>query len=238
MQIDLHFLDQRSRLAAVNQSQRVDTTLVTSSSEGSLYSASSDGDDADLPAAPSCARRKLNASGGGCDSGDGSVYSTLQAAVCRMSTSGQDPQSRSKAEEAEVAAEEAAGSSSSGRNSRKRSVRMELRARLQSVKLTSESGNASVIEVIEPSSSDDGDGHDVSCDASGGIHPLDQSTPVRNLPKARSFNASFSDELEKARQKKILLHPPPPPLASLASLAPLSLLPAATDAPSLDVNFS
>ena len=101
-------LDPRSRLAAVNQSQRVDATLVTSSSEGSLYSASSDGGDddddddaAEFPAAPSSFRRNVNAAGsgggstggGGCDSADGSVYSTLQAAVRRMGASGQDPAS-------------------------------------------------------------------------------------------------------------------------------------------------
>ena len=127
---------------------------------------------------------------------------------------------------AEIVAEEVSGSRSN-RNSRKRSVRQELRARLQSVKLTSESGNASVIEVIEPSSSDD----DASGDAAGGMHPLDQSTPIRSLPKARSFNASFSDELEKARQKKILRPSVP--------LPPLPVLPAGSDASSsLDLSFS
>ena len=98
--MQIFVVDWRSRLAAVNQSQRVDATLVTSSSEGSLYSASSDddgdgdGDDATvLPAAPSAFRHSFNASGsgGGCDSADGSVYSTLQSAVRRMSASGHDP---------------------------------------------------------------------------------------------------------------------------------------------------
>lgn len=72
--------------------------------------------------------------------------------------------------------------------------KQELRKRLQEVKLTSESGNASVIEVIEPSTSEDDDEID-------GRTPQDQSTPLR-AGNTRSFNASFSDELEKARQSK------------------------------------
>ena len=85
--------------------------------------------------------------------------------------------------------------------------REELRKRLQEVKLTSESGNASVIEVIEPTSSSE-DGED---DYAPGSRPLprDQSTPLRPSSSssgalatagARSFNASFTEELEKARQ--------------------------------------
>lgn len=77
------------------------------------------------------------------------------------------------------------------------SSRQELRKRLQEVKLTSESGNASVIEVIEPSSSE-ADDHD---DVLDGRTPRDQSTPLRGS-NTRSFNASFSEELERARQSK------------------------------------
>lgn len=110
-----------------------------------------------------------------------SVYSTLQAAVRKMSTP-----------EREVVKETIQPVLIG--NNKKQHSKQELRKRLQEVKLTSESGNASVIEVIEPSSSEEEEGPTRP--------PRDQSTPLRSGGHARSFNASFSEELEKARQSK------------------------------------
>lgn len=127
-----------------------------------------------------------------------SVYSTLQAAVRKMSSASSTT--------LDVPDHHNASTTSNG-NRRRSHTRQELRKRLQEVKLTSESGNASVIEVIEPSSSENDD-DDLLVEgrtSGGGVgscgRPQDQSTPVRNLPNTRSFNASFSEELEKARQQ-------------------------------------
>ena len=128
-----------------------------------------------------------------------SVYSTLQAAVRKMTSvvvgeqQDKDSMSPSSANNQTDGKAETSVTSSN----RKKTQRQELRKRLQEVKLTSESGNASVIEVIEPSSSDEDD------QTAPTGRPQDQSTPIRNFPNARSFNASFSEELEKARQNKI-----------------------------------
>lgn len=113
------------------------------------------------------------------------VYSTLQAAVRKIG-----PSEREVVKEmVPIMAQQHTPIS----KKQPSSSRQELRRRLQEVKLTSESGNASVIEVIEPSSSEDED--------SPIRPPQGQSTPLR-AGHARSFNASFSEELEKARQNK------------------------------------
>lgn len=122
------------------------------------------------------------------------VYSTLQAAVRKMNCAVELHE-----QDASVAIEQQARIRDNDAGNKKKSTRQELRKRLQEVKLTSESGNASVIEVIEPSSSD---GEDDSIMSPSG-RPRDQSTPLRNIPNTRSFNASFSEELEKARQNKV-----------------------------------
>lgn len=131
---------------------------------------------------PSVTRMTMMKRSNGPESAD-SVYNTLQAAVRKINTP-----------EREVIKEQPAATPVNKKPAV--SSRQELRKRLQEVKLTSESGNASVIEVIEPSSSED----------EGALMmtrpPQDQSTPLRSGGNARSFNASFSEELEKARQNK------------------------------------
>ena len=127
------------------------------------------------------------------ESADTAVYGPLQAAVRKMSSGDQEMNKDSSpmAHSPAIHPKKKASSSSS-------SSRQELRKRLQEVKLTSESGNASVIEVIEPSSSEADDDDVLHID---GRIPRDQSTPLRGS-HTRSFNASFSEELERARQSK------------------------------------
>uniref|UniRef100_A0A0N8DY86 Synphilin-1 n=1 Tax=Daphnia magna TaxID=35525 RepID=A0A0N8DY86_9CRUS len=122
-------------------------------------------------------------------SGADSVYGTLHAAVRNM---GHNPSEQEIKEQQQLLER-----SYHRKKPTPSSTRQELRKKLQEVKLTSESGNASVIEVIEPSSSE-GDDHD---DVLDGRTPRDQSTPLRGS-NTRSFNASFSEELERARQSK------------------------------------
>ena len=210
----------RSRLAAVNaqaSSIQCDVTAL-SSSDGSLYSTccqSGSEDEADHQATaaddgttyghhlssfpqpgkavswygrtPTVNGSRMKRSSGP-ESAD-SVYNTLQAAVRQMNTPERDA---IKEQQPAVMTPPALGKKPAV------SSRQELRKRLQEVKLTSESGNASVIEVIEPSSSDDDDDGPMI----GSRPPQDQSTPLRSSGNARSFNASFSEELEKARQSK------------------------------------
>ncbi|XP_057375372.1 uncharacterized protein LOC130696297 [Daphnia carinata] len=120
-------------------------------------------------------------------SGADSVYGTLHAAVRNMGHNPAEP---------EIKEQQLLERSYHRKKPTPSSSRQELRKKLQEVKLTSESGNASVIEVIEPSSSEADDD-----DVLDGRTPRDQSTPLRGS-NTRSFNASFSEELERARQSK------------------------------------
>ncbi|KAI9554411.1 hypothetical protein GHT06_019683 [Daphnia sinensis] len=141
-------------------------------------------------------------------SGTDSVYGPLHAAVRNM---GHNPAEQDMKEQQLL-------ERSYPRKKPTPSSRQELRKKLQEVKLTSESGNASVIEVIEPSSSE-GDDHD---DVLDGRTPRDQSTPLRGS-NTRSFNASFSEELERARQSKRMYNNP-----SVANESVAAGLPTAT----------
>ena len=222
----MSFFFKRSRLAAVNaQASNIQCDVTAlSSSEGSLYSgccqSAASGSDGETDALDStygtCFSPPTSAvaSSGppahwyksprnvvvktghvrsAPDSAD-SVYGTLQAAVRKMSSGEQEikeqlvKQQQQQQQQPPLIQRKKPSSSSSSRQ--------ELRKRLQEVKLTSESGNASVIEVIEPSSSEADDD-----DVLDGRTPRDQSTPLRGN-NTRSFNASFSEELERARQNK------------------------------------
>lgn len=174
-----------------------------------------------LQAAPGGHTRNGTAAASLADSTSDSVYgSAMQAASARKMGHHSGPESQ------EHQLERSGGVGVGGYHRKKptpsSSSRQELRKRLQEVKLTSESGNASVIEVIEPSSSE-ADDHD---DVLDGRTPRDQSTPLRGS-NTRSFNASFSEELERARQSK-RMHSNPLVTASKSAAGLESIAAAAT----------